>query len=145
MNRTYSNLRPLVAFFSVVAVILTTTGATSVTVAASSFEGAPIVTIDGGAVRGVAVAGGYAFRGLPYAAAPIGNLRWLPPQPPAEWQGVRDATAFAPSCPQTAGSATAGPTSEDCLYLNVYTPELSKDRGGDQSAEPDGDRGGGRL
>jgi len=64
MNRTYSNLRPLVAFFSVVAVILTTTGATSVTVAASSFEGAPIVTIDGGAVRGVAVAGGYAFRAL---------------------------------------------------------------------------------
>jgi para-nitrobenzyl esterase len=60
----------------------------------------PVVTIDGGAVRGFAVMGGYAFRGLTYAAPPIGHLRWRPPQPPAPWRGVRDASRYAPSCLQ---------------------------------------------
>jgi para-nitrobenzyl esterase len=88
---------------------------------------APIVTTSDGAVRGVAVPGGTvdAFLGLPYAAPPTGALRWHSPQPPAHWQGVRDATSFAPSCPQNpAGNPflPPGPISEDCLYLNVYTP-----------------------
>jgi para-nitrobenzyl esterase len=83
------------------------------------------VTIDGGAVRGVAVPGGYVFRGLPYAAPPVGDLRWRAPQPAAGWAGVRDATRFAPSCPQPPNPALTGPASEDCLYLNVYTPTLS--------------------
>jgi len=92
----------------------------------------PIVTTQSGAVRGAAVPGGYAFLGLPYAAPPTGNLRWRPPQPPAHWQGVRDATQFGPSCPQPASPfAPPGPFSEDCLYLNVYTPLLrSSDEGG---------------
>ena len=76
----------------------------------------------------------HAFLGLPYAAPPTGNLRWRPPQPPAHWQGVRDATSFAPSCPQNPSAnpfLPPGPTSEDCLYLNVYTPTLrSSDDGG---------------
>ena len=77
------------------------------------------------------VPGGYVFRGLPYAAPPTGDLRWRPPRPPADWQGVRDATRFAPSCPQPQNPALTGPTSEDCLYLNVYTPTLgSSDEGG---------------
>jgi len=85
---------------------------------------APIVTITGGSVRGLVVPGGYAFRGLPYAAAPTGHLRWRPPRLPADWQGVRGATRFAPSSPQPQNPALTGATSEDCLYLNVYTPKI---------------------
>jgi para-nitrobenzyl esterase len=69
------------------------------------------------------------FRGIPFAAPPVGPLRWRDPQPPASWTGVRDATHFGPRCTQTAGNAQirvadAGadlPISEDCLYLNVWT------------------------
>ena len=81
------------------------------------------------------------FLGIPYAAPPTGSLRWRPPQPPPEWQGLRDATQFAPSCPQPPGPfAPPGPFSEDCLYLNVYTPNRDADhrllRGGDEDGRP---------
>ena len=96
--------------------------------AAERSGGAPIVAIKGGAVRGLAVPGGYTFRGLPYAAPPTGSLRWRPPQPPADWKGIRDATQFAPSCPQSASPfAPPAPFSENCLYLNVYTPTVRRD------------------
>jgi para-nitrobenzyl esterase len=100
--------------------------------AAPGSGGDPIVTTSDGAVRGAAVPGSTvdAFLGLPYAAPPTGNLRWRPPQPPAQWRGVRDATSFAPSCPQSPTLnpfLPPGPTSEDCLYLNVYTPTLRHD------------------
>jgi para-nitrobenzyl esterase len=92
---------------------------------------APVVTISNGAVRGAAGPMGYCFLGLPFAAPPTGNLRWRPPRLPADWPGVRDATRFGPSSPQPPNSALTGPTSEDCLYLNVYTPMLgSSDTGG---------------
>jgi para-nitrobenzyl esterase len=88
----------------------------------------PIVRIAGGSVRGAAVSAGYEFLGLPYAAPPTGNLRWRPPQPPDGWHGIRDATQFAPSCPQPASPfAPPAPFSEDCLYLNVYTPTVRRD------------------
>ncbi len=88
----------------------------------------PTVRIDSGAVRGAAVTGGFAFRGLPYAAAPVGNLRWRPPQPPASWKGARDASRFGASCPQApSGFAPPGPSSEDCLFLNVSTRTLRHD------------------
>jgi para-nitrobenzyl esterase len=83
----------------------------------------PLVKIEGGLVHGTAVPGGYAFRGLPYAAPPTGNLRWRAPRPPASWRGIRDASQFAPSCPQQPSPfAPPGPLDEDCLYLNVSTP-----------------------
>ncbi|MEU2622042.1 carboxylesterase family protein [Streptomyces sp. NPDC007157] len=85
------------------------------------------MTTDEGAVRGTAVPGGYTFRGLPYAAAPTGDLRWQPPHPAERWRDVRDATAFAPSCPQPM-STTGGAQSEDCLYLNVSTPAADNHR-----------------
>jgi para-nitrobenzyl esterase len=94
---------------------------------ASAAPTGPVVVIGGGAVRGVAVSGGFAFRGLPYAAPPIGNLRWRAPRPPIDWNGVRDAAEFAPSCPQSANFNPffpPGPISEDCLFLNVSTPTL---------------------
>jgi carboxylesterase type B len=91
-------------------------GRQSSTAASADSGAAPIVTIDNGAVRGLIVPGGYVFRGLPYAAPPTGDLRWRPPRPPAAWQGVRDATRFAPSSPQPPNAGLTGPASEDCLY-----------------------------
>ncbi|CAH2047561.1 unnamed protein product, partial [Iphiclides podalirius] len=68
----------------------------------------------------------YSFRGIPYAEPPVGDLRFKPPQPKQLWDGIREAKEFGPICYQILlhgdGSAPAG--SEDCLYLNVYTPEI---------------------
>lgn len=91
---------------------------------------APVVTVAQGSVRGTAEDGGiHVFRGIPYAAPPVGPLRWQPPRPAPAWQGTRDATAFGPSCPQGTigdGARTLNPvrgeTSEDCLTLNVWAP-----------------------
>jgi len=81
-----------------------------------------VVTTAGGAVRGKAVAATDEFLGIPYAAPPVGALRWQPPRPPAPWAGVRDAVSYAPHCPQPSSSFGVASTSEDCLYLNVFTP-----------------------
>ena len=63
------------------------------------------------------------YRGIPYAAPPVGDLRWKPPQPADSWQGIRECTVFGDSSPQPAMPDLAdGPQSEDCLYLNVLTP-----------------------
>ncbi len=80
---------------------------------------ATVVCAHDGQLQG-AVAGGYRyFRGIPFAAPPVGDLRWRPPAPPAKWQGVRDATLFGNMCPQSVGNGvTIG--NEDCLTLNVY-------------------------
>ena len=71
-----------------------------------------------------------AFLGLPYAAPPVGDLRWKAPETAASWKGVRDATKFGAHCAQGVVFADmifqdAGP-SEDCLYLNVYAPATAK-------------------
>ena len=71
--------------------------------------------IVGGTVRYVR-----SFKGIPFAAPPVGPLRWKPPQPPIPWTGVRNATAFGPECAQAAPPGV--PYSEDCLTLNVWTP-----------------------
>jgi para-nitrobenzyl esterase len=84
--------------------------------------GGPIATTANGPVRGVANGALDEFLGIPYAAPPVGALRWRPPQPAATWYGVRDATKFAPHCPQSAGSFGLASTSENCLYLNVFAP-----------------------
>src|SRR5262245_15298444 len=96
MNATHSRRVLLAAFGAALAALtLAAAGAARGTPSSS-----PVVVIHDGSLRGVAVPGGYAFRGLPYAAPPTGDLRWRPPQPPAAWQGVRDASGYAPSCLQ---------------------------------------------
>lgn len=69
------------------------------------------------------------FLGIPYAAAPVGPLRWRPPQPVLPWDAVRDALAFGPDFPQPPNPFLRAPrVDEDCLYLNVWTPTLADDR-----------------
>src|SRR5271156_1721895 len=84
--------------------------------------GGPVAATANGAVRGLASGAVDEFLGIPYAAPPVGALRWQPPQPAASWSGVRDATQFAPHCPQSASPFGQASTSEDCLFLNVFTP-----------------------
>lgn len=80
-----------------------------------------------GPIRGEATADGrQLFRGIPYAAPPVGPLRWHPPQPVRGWKSPRDATRSAPACPQVDrgwNAAAAARASEDCLYLEVATPD----------------------
>jgi len=87
-----------------------------------------VVRTDAGAVRGTASGGVTSYLGIPFAAPPLGELRWRPPQPHAAWAGQRPATDFAPACLQTGVSMpgeTPPRTSEDCLYLNVWAPAAS--------------------
>lgn len=79
------------------------------------------VQVTGGRIAGTAEGGVNAFLGVPFAAPPVGRLRWRSPQPVAPWQGVKPERAYAPACAQTA-QWVPEPKSEDCLYLNVWTP-----------------------
>jgi para-nitrobenzyl esterase len=109
------------------ALTLTAAGATAARAGTVAKERAPVVTTSDGAVSGATAGTVNEFLGLPYAAPPTGNLRWRAPQSAPAWAGVRDATKFGPSCPQaTMGNPflPPGPISEDCLYLNVYTPAV---------------------
>jgi para-nitrobenzyl esterase len=99
------------------------TAATATAGAATASAGAgPVVVTADGAVRGMTTPAAQEFLGIPYAAPPVGPLRWRPPQPAAPWAGVRDATQFAPHCAQSASPFGQASTSENCLYLNVFTP-----------------------
>ncbi|MEE6288426.1 carboxylesterase family protein [Georgenia sp. MJ173] len=81
-----------------------------------------LVRTEDGAVRGTADDEVRRFQGIPFAAPPVGDLRWQDPQPPSPWDGVRDATAPGPACAQGDGEVPGGSSAENCLYLNVTTP-----------------------
>jgi para-nitrobenzyl esterase len=68
------------------------------------------------------------YLGIPYAAPPVGALRWQPPHPAASWRGIREATSFAPHCAQSASPFGVASTSENCLYLNVFAPAGARGR-----------------
>ena len=92
---------------------------------------APTIKTRSGDVRGATDHGVLAFKGIPYAAPPIGNLRWREPKPAAAWQGVRRADAYSHACIQIPGLSAKhggepGPLSEDCLYLNIWTPRAER-------------------
>ena len=83
----------------------------------------PVIETAFGRLQGVRQDGVDTFKGIPFAAPPVGPLRWRPPQPPAAWAGVRDASQFRDDCmqadlPRLRGSGR----SEDCLYLNIWAP-----------------------
>lgn len=103
----------------------------------------PVINIDGGAVQGVssAVSGVTVFKGIPYAAPPVGDLRWREPQPVIPWEGVKVADTFGPIPWQEDLSkmdlygkefyADGMPEmSEDCLYLNIWAPSKAVSKGG---------------
>jgi para-nitrobenzyl esterase len=83
------------------------------------------VKTESGALQGIEQDGVHIYKSVPFAAPPFGDLRWRPPQPVPPWAGVRKAVEFAPACLQTGVSMpgeTPPPTSEDCLYLNIWVP-----------------------
>src|ERR1700676_4791784 len=82
----------------------------------------PIVDTQNGQVRGVLQGRVESFKALPFAAPPIGKLRWMPPQEPASWRGIRDAFHFSPECPQIRAMDGQFIGNEDSLYLNVFKP-----------------------
>lgn len=84
------------------------------------------VKVTGGAVSGTAENGISIFKGIPFAAPPVGALRWKAPAPVKSWPGLRKADGFANACMQAPHSqGNTAPVSEDCLYLNVWTPAQS--------------------
>src|SRR6266436_8368480 len=85
-------------------------------VAATPCAAGTVVQTSTGPVCGIVANGVNAWLGLPYAAPPVGSLRWAPPQPATPWSSTLAATAYASSCTQASGG------SEDCLYLNVWAP-----------------------
>lgn len=94
--------------------------------AAVMAQGGRTVRIESGSVRGVADGGVEAWKGIPFAAAPIGALRWRAPQPAAGWSGVRAARDYGHDCMQVPFPSDAAPLgtppAEDCLYLNIWRP-----------------------
>lgn len=105
----------------------------SVALAALFIGGSALARSDSRRVDGGTIAGTtgrdpqiLVFRGIPYAAPPVGHLRWRPPSPVEAWRGVRTARDFAPSC-MGRNFGSQSKMSEDCLYLNVWTPTPEQD------------------
>ena len=93
----------------------------------------PKITVDSGILVGTAYGKVLSFKGVPYAAAPVGALRWEPPAKAPTWSGERKADAYGPICPQPMNAdgspnegGASGPVSEDCLFLNVWAPRGAK-------------------
>lgn len=85
----------------------------------------PVATTEAGQIQGRRAEGLSVYLGVPFAQPPTGELRWREPQPPVPWTGVRPTVAFAPACIQKGVSMPGEPepeTSEDCLYLNIWSP-----------------------
>ncbi len=98
-----------------------------VAISVRAAETDPVVAVTGGQIKGrTTPGGGAAFKGVPFAQPPVGDLRWREPAPVKPWTGVRDAADFGPGCTQQISRANQALTQnnqEDCLYLNVWTGE----------------------
>ena len=90
--------------------------------AAAGSSGGLIVRTTDGKLQGLHAEGVDQFLGVPYAAPPVGALRWQAPQPVQPWTGVRDATSYGHRCPQLASGNGPREDTEDCLFLNVFAP-----------------------
>jgi para-nitrobenzyl esterase len=98
---------------------------------AAGGEASPLIACQSGMLAGSREDGIEIYRGIPYAAPPVGELRWRAPRPAPKWDGVRTATEFGPLCPQRPPAGFSFETqdrqSEDCLYLNVWKPAQARD------------------
>src|SRR5579871_4979239 len=84
----------------------------------------PVAALTAGQLRGVALERtGAAFKGIPFAQPPVGDLRWRGPQTAKPWGSLREATEFSAPCAQNSGGKMLEKSSEDCLYLNIWTPD----------------------
>lgn len=88
----------------------------------------PEVKTTSGIVRGIVEGDVATFKGIPYAAPPVGANRWRPPQPVTPWKEVRDASKDCADCPQRAWPGSTAKQSEDCLFLNVWTPATANNK-----------------
>lgn len=86
------------------------------------------VKVEGGRLQGTTREGVAAFQGIPYAAAPVGELRWRPPEPAEPWKGVLAASDFAADCWQLPSEMPLQGPSEDCLYMNVWRPAMQPEK-----------------
>ncbi|XP_066271896.1 fatty acyl-CoA hydrolase precursor, medium chain-like [Branchiostoma lanceolatum] len=137
MAGCYRSSQALCAFVVFTAVILVLTGGSDAAVVSTTHgdvRGSEVMT---SSVVGNAVFDSvFTFKGIPYAAPPVGDLRWRPPQDPRSWSRVRDVTEFGSRCPQVefplphpiwaaVAAFRSNSSSEDCLFLNVFTPSVS--------------------
>jgi len=94
-----------------------------------TFSGDPVVETSEGRYRGLLTDGAYVFKGMRYGASTMGSNRFMTPRPAEAFAGVRDAFEYGDQAPQARGSLAApGPMSEDCLRINVWTPEPRRGR-----------------
>ena len=99
-----------------------------ITCACSSPSLTTTVEVTGGTIEGVEQEGMFIYKGIPFAAPPVGDLRWKAPEPVEPWSDVKKADTFGPACMQAAGGmGNTSPVSEDCMYLNVWTPAKKTD------------------
>ena len=90
------------------------------------YPSTPAISTSAGKVRGEIVDGIHRFLGIPFAEPPFGHLRWMPPEPRAAWENTLPATTYGAICPQTGGISVGLPEEgEDCLSLNIWTPDPS--------------------
>ena len=126
--------RPRLSRYAIAAVLTgALLGTSTLAVAHSSSRSTHtgVVQTTNGPIRGVRENGISVFLGIPYAAPPVGSLRWRPPQSPQRWRHTLDTNAFAKTCAQsnTLGVFAAASTDEDCLYLNVFAPDQDSGHG----------------
>lgn len=122
--------RCAVVIATISAVVIVSTGCSTTdnepdTAGGTSDSVPKTVVAPAGDIQGGATESGHRFLGIPYAQAPVGDLRWRPPVPATQWDGVRDATEFGPRCAQAEGSGGDAVDNEDCLTLNVFAPSVA--------------------
>lgn len=117
-----------VASVAAVAALLLSGCATADPAQGSKPAAGATIKIEQGSLTGAAATGTIEYLGIPYAKPPVGDLRWHEPEAPEPWAGVLDATKPGPDCPQTVNGDSDGSLSENCLYLNVYSPDKPKNK-----------------
>ncbi len=120
---TKSRGRWLTALLAALALSGAGCGGESVVSTTTEIQQGTLIRLPDGMVQGEIDGGARRFLGIPFAAPPVGELRWRPPVPPVPWEGVLEATKFGGRCAQRTTTISVGSEDEDCLYLNVWAPD----------------------